>query len=498
MKTSLLTRRYLAEYVRNPLNVVLLLVVPVIFVGITAGVLARFAELLGSAAGGASIEANTAGWAAAFIAGVASYFQVAGAREADRRLALSGFGASHVVAGRLVSALVLALLASGGALATLAVRTGIDEPGVTVAATVMFAVIYVAIGSMVAAVVRDPVNASVAILFVWFLDVFLSPTMIGGGQGATRFLPTHFVSLLVVGQPSGHAGVLGDIGISLAWTLGSVLVAVAVFVAATRPRARTSSTAVAPALQRLGAGLRFGFREYRRNVVLWLLLAIVPVVFITLAIAVTPDGPAPVELSERDISSVRVLSMVDVHGATMAPITVAFLAGLAGLFVVLGSAEGDRRLALAGFRSWEILTARIGVIGLVALLVTAASLLVTAVDFVPVGWLAFGGASLLVALTYGLIGAAVGPLVGRVGGLYLMFLLPFIDVGIAQNAMFQASPPEWARLFPAYGAMKVLMDAAFTPDFDASTGVMFALVWLVLVAVAAGVVFRRVAEPARA
>lgn len=45
--------------------------------------------------------------------------------------------------------------------------------------------------------------------------------------------------------------------------------------------------------------------------------------------------------------------MVDVQGAVMVAITVAFLAGLAGLFVVLGSAEADRRLVLAGYRPGE-------------------------------------------------------------------------------------------------------------------------------------------------
>ncbi len=220
--------------------------------------------------------------------------------------------------------------------------------------------------------------------------------------------------------------------------------------------------------------------------------------FITLAIATTPDGPMPVEVSEGGLRENRIISMVDLHGAIMAPIAVAFLAGLAGLSAVLGSAQGDRRLALAGFRSREVLGARLGVIAVATLLVTAVSLAVTAVEFSPEQWLTFAGATLLVGLTYGLIGAAVGPLVGRVGGLYLMFLIPFLDVGLAQNVMFDAAPPAWGRFMPAYGAVRVLIDGAFTPGFDELGALLLALAWLAAMALAAVAVFHRVAEPERA
>ncbi|WP_372594701.1 hypothetical protein [Actinotalea sp.] len=40
-----------------------------------------------------------------------------------------------------------------------------------------------------------------------------------------------------------------------------------------------------------------------------------------------------------------------------------------------------------------------------------------------------------------MIGVTIGPLVGPVGGLYLLFLLPFLDVGLARNIMFDAAPP---------------------------------------------------------
>jgi hypothetical protein len=228
------------------------------------------------------------------------------------------------------------------------------------------------------------------------------------------------------------------------------------------------------------------------------LLVGLPLFFISLSIQVTPDDPAPVELIENGEVGISILSMTEVHGAIMVPITVAFLAGIAGLFVVLGSAEGDRRLVLAGFRPHEVLAARLGVIILVAVLVSGVSLVVTAASFRPEVWPTFALATLSVAITYAMIGVVIGPLAGRLGGLYLMFLLPFLDVGLAQNIMFDAAPPSWAAWMPAHGAVRVLIDGAFTPSFDESTGLLLAVTWLVSLTVAAAAVFHRTSAPAKA
>jgi hypothetical protein len=79
-----------------------------------------------------------------------------------------------------------------------------------------------------------------------------------------------------------------------------------------------------------------------------------------------------------------------------------------------------------------------------------------------------------------------------------MFLLPFLDVGLAQNIMFDAAPPSWAAWMPAHGAVRVLIDGAFTPTFDEAGGLAFALVWLLGLGAAAAVVFHRTSAPRNA
>lgn len=492
--TLTLTRRYLTEYARRPINLVLLVVVPLIFVTLAAGAIADFAEVVGGLGDQDQLAAPTAGWAAGFIAGVAGLFHVLGSRRADRRLTLAGMGAARITVARLLSGVVLAVLAAVSAIGALALRTGMVDPVRTSIGTLMFGLLYLGLGVGIGAFVRNDVNGSLGVIFIWMLDVFLGPAMAGSDVWITRVFPSHYLTLLVLDAESGHSGPIGDLGWALVWTLGSIAIAALVFATATgrigdlRTRSRSGWS-------RVRAGFRFGFRDYRRNVAMWVLLVFLPVFFITLSFWITPDEPTPVELTNDGVQQIEIVSMIDVHGAIMVPITIAFLAGLAGLFVVQGSMQADARLALAGFKTREILTARFGVIAIAALLTTGVSLAVTSVDFAAERWIGFMGGNILVALIYGMLGVLVGAVFGRLGGLYVMFLLPFIDVGLAQNVMFSASPPDWGLFLPARGAVKILTDAAFTTTFDQTSSLVLTAAWLVGIGVTTAVVFGRIARP---
>ncbi len=494
--TARLTGRYLAEYARRPINLILLVLVPLIFVFLTSGTIADFADALGFAGDPAKLVAPTAGWAAAFIAGVAGFFHVLGSRDADRRLAAAGLGAKRIVAGRLASGIALALLAAGASIVALALRAGLPDPGRAIAGTVMYAILYLGIGVAIGALVRSDVNGSLIVIFIWMFDVFLGPGMTGSDIWITRIFPSHFVTLVMLDAPSGHSGPFGDLGLALLWVLGSLGLAAVVFSASTSVRKiKRQSSRASAGWHRLRAGLRYGMRDYRRNIAMWVLLIVLPVLFISLSFYITPNDPTPVELTENGFTAVRTLSLANVHGAIMVPITLAFLAGLSGLFVVQGSLEADARLAIAGFRPREILSSRLGTIVVASLLATAIALGVTSLDFSPESWGWFAAGSVLVAVTYGMIGVLVGVLFGRLGGLYVMFLIPFIDVGMAQNVIFSAAPPSWGAILPGRGASQVLIDGAFTTTFDQFGALMLALGWLVVLAAVTTTVFRRIAEP---
>ncbi len=490
------------------------------------------------------IAAATAGWAAAALAGLAGFFQITGARAADRRLAAASHRTAPVVVGRLGASLALAVLAASGGLVALAARVGISDPFRAIAATLVVAIVYLAFGVLVGTLVKSEMNGSLLVTLVWVFDVFLGPALTSGSSPITRVFPLHFPTLVLTAQASGHAGPLGDVGWSMVWAVGLSILAVVRLVATTRPapppphpgpvRASvpTGSTStsrmfsspavaveseslqsatspvlppsvrsrvpgkvlVAPVSVRVEAVFWAGVREYRRNRVLWVLLVAVPALFIGLAVLVTVDEPGPIALVESSRHFTASLSERRMHAATMVPVASAFLAGLTGLFIVTGSASGDRRLVLAGLRPREVLAGRLGVIGVATLVATAVGVGVSGALYAPSQWLVFAGANLLIALTYAMIGVLVGPITGRLGGLYLILLLAFIDVGLGQNIMVPSGPPAWGAFLPARGAARVMIDGAFTGRFDQVRYLLLGLVWLAAFTIATATVYQRRTE----
>ncbi|MFS8097418.1 ABC transporter permease [Lentzea alba] len=445
--------------------------------------MAEAAKLLGGT--GPSVETAAAGWAAGLLAGIAPYFQLRAARAADRRLVLAGLPSTRLVTARVTTGLALAVLVSAAALVALAARTGIDEPWRVAAGTLMFAVIYLAIGAVTGVLVRNPVNGTVLILFVWIIDVFFGPALGSPDRIATRWLPTHFVTLWMGDLPSRHGGRLGDLGWALLWTIGALLASCLVVIATTRVargrRPRGSFT----------TALRMGLRDYRRNPVLWALLIVVPVVFIWLSKVITPDDTMTLSLVDDCRETLFSFWLPDMHAGTTTPIAIASLAALAGLFIVLDARSGDQRLTLAGFGTPTLLAARLSVIGCAVLLVTAASLAVTVTVFDAQQWWVYAGGSALLAATYALIGVRIGPIFGRVSGVLIAFLVPFLDVGIAQSPMLRTEPPGWARFLPGYGADRVVLDGGLTASFDETSALLLGLGWLFVLGVLAARLFRR-------
>ena len=498
MTTLLFTRRFLADYARNAVNLLLLVLVPVAFVVVAAGSLVDAAKLFGSVDASA-VGTATAGWAAAFLTGVAMYFQTAAARDADRGLVIAGLPARKLVAARLLTGLGLAVLASAAALGALWLRTGIDHPLRAVAGTLMFAVIYLGIGAVIGARVRNPVNGTVLILFIWILDVFFGPAMgSAADKSGTRVLPTHYVTLWMTDLPLRHGGRLGDFGVAASWTLGAVLLAFTIAMASVRlARRRRPGSRPGSVRDQVVAATRMGSRDWRRNPVLWLLLLAVPAVFILLAQAITPHRRTSIVVAEAGIRAARTFDVFDLHAGTMAPIAVASLATLAGLFVVLDTGAGDRRLAVAGMRPGVVLTARLAVIGMATVLATAVSLAVAALVFDPGQWLWYAAGIALIAITYAFLGVLLAPIFGRVAGVFIAFLVPFLDVGIGQSPMLRGEPAGWATYLPGYGGYRVLIDGGLTTGFDETRGLLLALAWIVVLATVAILLVRRTIRPAR-
>jgi len=146
---------------------------------------------------------------------------------------------------------------------------------------------------------------------------------------------------------------------------------------------------------RILVATRMGFREQARRPLLLVLLVVVPFFFITRAIASTEPAPRRIGLpGGGDV----VTTMQDVHGASMATITIAFLVALCGAFIMRSVQNADRRLVVGGYRPVEAVVPRVAVLGAAIGIVVAVSLGVTVLSFTPVSWPAFIAGNLLVGL----------------------------------------------------------------------------------------------------
>jgi len=171
------TATFAREQLRAPFTLVLLVAVPAIFVAASASVLSDFADALGGSLAGNAASALGAGWAAAFIAGTLGFFQAASSRGADRRLALAGTRPFRVALSRIGASLALALVAAGAGFVGLLIRTGVAHPWHAAAAVLAFAVIYLAVGIIIGSLITAPLEGSLAVAFVFLLDVFSGPGM---------------------------------------------------------------------------------------------------------------------------------------------------------------------------------------------------------------------------------------------------------------------------------------------------------------------------------
>ena len=226
---------FLREQIRAPLNLFLLVAVPLFFVLIFAGVVGEFAKALGGDLASESATSISAGWAAAFLCGALGFFQLASSREADRRLALAGLGAWRVVASRLAAAIALGLIVSAVAYLTLLLRSGVEHPPHAAAAILLFALTYIGIGTLIGALVRDPLSGSLLVVLFFAVDAFTTPEMTSNATLAVT--PSRDAAKLLIAAGGGHGSPASDwIGAGLVAAV-AIGVAVTAFWLATRERA---------------------------------------------------------------------------------------------------------------------------------------------------------------------------------------------------------------------------------------------------------------------
>ena len=216
------------EHLRSALTLALLITLPPIFVIAASAVLSPFATALGGNVAGQQASALGAGWAVAFLAGALGYFQTASSRDADRRLARAGLGAFRTATGRLLSSLVICVLLTLVAATALWLKQPIPHLAHTLLAMLAYAAIYLGIGTAVGAVVTDELAGSLAVVFVFILDVFAGPGMAPPAHGLGQLLtPSRYAGELLLEAGAGTSSSAAD------WRQAAISVLIALAAALT-------------------------------------------------------------------------------------------------------------------------------------------------------------------------------------------------------------------------------------------------------------------------
>ncbi len=232
---TLATSDFVRQHLRNRVTLVMLVVIPALFVVLSASALGELSSSLGGAVAGSAATALGAGWAAAFLGGVLGFFQVSSSRDVDRRLALAGMGPVRVAVARIGACIGLSLLAALVAFFVLWLDTGIDQPARAFLGILACGLIYVGIGALIGSVITDELAGSLTVALIFVMDIYAGPGM-SGSSGAASVTPTRKSSEVLMAAAAGQASPADHWWAVALTSLGALLIAFAAFWLASRPR----------------------------------------------------------------------------------------------------------------------------------------------------------------------------------------------------------------------------------------------------------------------
>lgn len=229
------TRLRLAELLRQPLTLAMLLVLPPVVVETYGIAMASFPRLPSLGADPATAGRMTGTlFAVAFLAGLVGLFQVISARNGDERAAIAGFPRAATLATRLVTMAVVALAGAVVAFAVLAVRVDVADPALAVGALVLAGLVYGLLGVVVGTLVPRELEGSIVLVFLADLDNALSSGLfpveasvrVGGATvGATDLVPLYHPHELFAAAVLDGEFAAGHLPPALAWLAALLAVA---------------------------------------------------------------------------------------------------------------------------------------------------------------------------------------------------------------------------------------------------------------------------------
>lgn len=225
------TSAHVREFVRRPLHVLFLVVLPPVVIEVYGLAMATFPDLPFLSAPPATMgRINGAVFAAAFLAGLIGLFQVLSATQADERLRLSGFRRAELFASRLAVIVAVSLLATLAAFAVLAQSTTVAAPLVAVGALLLGSLLYGLIGILVGAVAPGELEGSLVLVFLADFDNFLASGLVDVDSAVVNYIPLHYPHTLFTDAVQTGTVAAGDVAGGLAYLAVLAVLSLAVSV----------------------------------------------------------------------------------------------------------------------------------------------------------------------------------------------------------------------------------------------------------------------------
>lgn len=202
-RTAELVRATSRQYLREPVNLFLLVLIPPIFVIALSSSIGTFSDVIGGNVGVRAGTALGAVWAAALLAGLSSFFLLRTSVRADGRLIIAGMAPRAVYVAYAMAAAVLALLAATVSFAMAVLTHGANDPLALWAAVFVAALVYEALGLLLALFIQGDIEGSYVFFLAFMFDAFVAGPL-GGGKGLiANLFPLHFASQIAVSAMIG-------------------------------------------------------------------------------------------------------------------------------------------------------------------------------------------------------------------------------------------------------------------------------------------------------
>lgn len=182
----------LRTFLRDPLNAVLVLVLPVLVILGFGRAMATFPETPAMR----TLPADSgrmfgALFSTAFLSGIFGLHQSIDARTADQRLILAGYSSSTLLLSRLVTILVVTLVGAGLSYAVTVFYVTPSAPVFAFFFLFIGGLVYALVGILTGAIVPRLFEGSLLVLFIADMDAFLGSGM-AKTNTKTEFLPLHY------------------------------------------------------------------------------------------------------------------------------------------------------------------------------------------------------------------------------------------------------------------------------------------------------------------